>query len=419
MLLLVILVSQAAFIVLFRQDRAALLSRQFGDTKIAQLKALSAALANSDPGQKRTAIAQLERAYGARIVPETERRWVGAPAMGRIVLELEERLKDELGPDTELRVQPRLQLLWIKLVAGDEGYWAGFPMPRPQDELPARTLQWSAIILTVLVLTAYAFARYLARPLRELSAAVASVGEGKLPPPLAETGPSEIAALRRGFNRMLANLREIEDDRALLLAGVSHDLRTPLARLRLGVEMGGHDARERELMVADMEEMDKIISQFLDFARNEAVAPLEPARPRELLEALVERYRKGGADVRLDPSDPGTVPLRPVAFTRLAANLIDNAVLYGRAPVDVVCRREGEWLVLEVADRGPGIPVTEVERLKRPFTRGDPARSGEAGSGLGLAIVERIARMHRGRFDIVPREAGGALARVVLPLAAS
>src|SRR5207302_3130916 len=115
------------------------------------------------------------------------------------------------------------------------------------------------------MIAAYAFARYLARPLTELRDAVERVGRGETPPPLPESGPSEIAAVNYRFNAMIGNLRQIERDRAVLLAGVSHDLRTPLARLRLGIEMSARDEAVRAGMVADIEEMDRIIGQFLDF----------------------------------------------------------------------------------------------------------------------------------------------------------
>ena len=232
LLLLVILISQATAIFLFRQDRAALLSRQFGDTKIVQLKALRAGLAAADPKSTAAALARFGEAYQARIVPDDGSRRRRRTAAKPVLVELLERLKSELGPETDLRIQPRLQLLWIKLQAGENAYWAGFQLPpRPADEVQSRALGWSLIALAVLLTSAYFFARYLARPLRQLNDAVAHVGEGKLPPPLPETGPSEIASLNRGFNQMLAKLRQADEDRALLLAGVSHDLRTPLARL--------------------------------------------------------------------------------------------------------------------------------------------------------------------------------------------
>jgi two-component system, OmpR family, osmolarity sensor histidine kinase EnvZ len=417
LLLLVTLISQATAIFLFRQDRAALLSRQFGDTKIVQLKALRAGLANADPKWTPGALARFGEAYQARIVPDEERRFVAGPPQNRLLVDLLDRLKTELGPETDVRFQPRLQILWIKLQAGDHAYWAGFQLPpRPLDDAPSRALEWSLIALAVLLASAYFFARYLSRPLRQLNDAVSNVGDGPLPAPLPETGPSEIASLNRGFNQMLANLRRADEDRALLLAGVSHDLRTPLARLRLGIEVGTQDPSTHEGMISDIAEMDRIIGQFLEFARDNRELALEPAQLNEIVEATAERYQKAGYDVRFDRGELPMLLLRPTAVSRLLANLVDNALRYGAPPIDIVSRAEGHSAVLEVIDRGPGIAPDQVERLKRPFTRGEPARTGGAGAGLGLAIVDRIARMHGATFELLARHGGGTCARVSFPL---
>ncbi len=418
LLLLVILVSQAAAIYLFRQDRAALIARQFSDTKLVQLRALRAALAATDPRATDATLAKFGEAYHARIVPDQERRFTGGPPQSPLLEDLERRLKAELGPETELRIQPRLQLLWIKLAAGDRAYWAGFQLPpRPSEDAPSRALEWSVVILAVLLASAYAFARYLARPLRQLNEAVTSVGQGKSPPPLPESGPSEIVNLNRGFNQMLSNLRQIEQDRAVLLAGVSHDLRSPLARLRLGIEVGTSDDHARQGMVDDIEEMDRIISQFLDFARDGHESPQEVCDPGDIVATVVGRHRRAGRDVRFTRGELPRVPLRTTAFERLVGNLVDNALRHGAPPVEITTRVADGSIVLEVADRGPGVPPDQLEHLKRPFTRGDPARSGAAGAGLGLAIVERIARLHGGTLDLLPRDGGGMIARVTLPIA--
>ncbi|MEO8740331.1 MAG: ATP-binding protein [Casimicrobiaceae bacterium] len=419
LLLLVICISQVTAIYLFRQDRAALLARQFGDTKIVQLKSLRAALASADPSMTSATLAHFGEAYNARIIPAGEQRATGGRPQGPVMAELAQRLQAELGPETEIRVQPALKLLWIRLQAGDRAYWAGFPLGRPADDVPWRALAWSLIALAVLLASAYLFARYLARPLRQLNRSVAHVGEGTLPPPLPETGPAEIVNLNRGFNRMIASLRQTEQDRALLLAGVSHDLRTPLARLRLGIEVGMRDEAEREGMVSDIEEMDKIIGQFLDFAREDRDAPTETRDLNGVVAPLVERHRRGGRDVTFAPGSVPPLSLRATAVSRLVGNLLDNALRHGRQPVKVTTRVDNHVVVLEVTDRGDGIPADQVERLKRPFTRGDAARSGASGAGLGLAIVDRIARMHAGSFELMPREGGGTLARVSFPLAAA
>jgi two-component system osmolarity sensor histidine kinase EnvZ len=276
------------------------------------------------------------------------------------------------------------------------------------------------IVIAVLLAAAFAFARYLARPLRELNAAVERVGRGETPLPLPESGPSEFAAVNHGFNAMIGNLRQIERDRAVLLAGVSHDLRTPLARLRLGIEMSARDEATRAGMVADIEEMDRIIGQFLDFARDDSQTALEQKDLNGIVAACVDRYANAGYDVRLSAGELPSMPLRTTALSRLTSNLIDNALAYGVPPVDVSTTRNGDHVTLDVADRGAGIPAGEAERLKQPFTRASAARArgdGAAGAGLGLAIVDRIARLHSGHLDLLPRDGGGTIARVTLPIA--
>ncbi|HTP48949.1 MAG TPA: ATP-binding protein [Casimicrobiaceae bacterium] len=418
LLLAVIVISQLAAIYLFRQDRVALLARQFGDTKLVELRALRTMLASADPRANDATLARYGEAYHARIVADEERQFVGGPPQNPLLTDLQERLRTELGPDTELRIQPRLQLLWIKLVANDRAYWAGFQMPPRGEDNPGKALELSLIVLAVLLVSAYLFARYLARPLRQLNDAVSSLGRGRAPSPLPESGPSEIVNLNRGFNQMLASLVQNEQDRAVLLAGVSHDLRTPLARLRLGLEVGTQDEHARQAMIDDIEEIDRIIDQFLDFARDGHETQVKPVDLSTLIAALVERYARSNQMVEFRRAELPLVPLRGTAISRLVANLIDNALRHGAPPVEVEARLESGSVVIEVRDRGPGIPPEQVDRLKRPFARGNPARSGIPGAGLGLAIVERIARLHSGTLELVPRPGGGTVARVTLPVPA-
>lgn len=420
LLLTVLVVAIAVTILLFRQDRAALLARQFSDTKIVQLQAMRAALAGVNADERRETLRRIGREYGVRIVAEADRPAAGGQPAGPILSELEHRLRAALGDGTALRIQPRLQLLWVRVAADGAGYWVAFPLPRrPQaEDIPSRAAIWSLMIAAFLLLAAFLFARYLGRPLRELNNAVDRVGRGETPPPLPESGPSEIASLNRGFNRMLTNLRELEQDRALLLAGVSHDLRTPLARLRLGLEMAVRDEAAKRGMTDDIEEMDRVIGQFLDFARTEREAMVERQDPNALVAAAVERYGRAGKAVAFRPGSVALIPLRTTAFARLLGNLIDNALAYGAPPVEVSTATVPGRFVLDVADRGPGIPPDQVERLKQPFTRASPARANAAGipgAGLGLAIVERISRLHGGTFSLLAREGGGTVAHVELP----
>jgi two-component system osmolarity sensor histidine kinase EnvZ len=206
-LLLITVVALAVLtsVVMFRHDRAELLVRHFSDTKLAQLQALRAALEGADGPNRRETLQRLNREYGVRIVPEGDRPGIGQVPLNPMFTDLTDRLRASLGPDTEVRIAPRMRLLLVRVNAGGEGYWVGFPMPeRPQaEDIPSRALTWTLVVLALLLAAAYVFARFLARPLRELTSAVDRVGRGETPEPLPESGPSEIAAVNRGFNAML------------------------------------------------------------------------------------------------------------------------------------------------------------------------------------------------------------------------
>jgi two-component system osmolarity sensor histidine kinase EnvZ len=259
------------------------------------------------------------------------------------------------------------------------------------------------------------------RPLAALTRAAADIGRGRIPAPLEESGPDEIRTVSRAFNQMARDLERLEDDRALILAGVSHDLRTPLARLRLGLEMAGADPQLKTGMTADIDDIDRIIGQFLDFARAARGEPLAAVDLAALAREIAGRYRETGHALADGIAAVPELALRPLSVRRLISNLLDNAFRYGEKDVRLRVVPQGGGAAVEVLDRGPGIPAEEVERLKQPFTRieTETARSGKGGSGLGLAIVDRIARMHGGTFDLVPREGGGLIARVAFPRAQS
>ena len=193
-LLLITVVALAVLtsVIMFRHDRAELLVRHFSDTKLAQLQALRAALEGADGPNRRETLQRLNREYGVRIVPEGDRPGIGQLPLGPMFTDLTDRLRASLGPDTEVRIAPRLRLLLVRVNAGGEGYWVGFPMPeRPQaEDIPSRALTWTLVVLALLLAAAYVFARILARPLRELTSAVDRVGRGETPPPLPESGPS-------------------------------------------------------------------------------------------------------------------------------------------------------------------------------------------------------------------------------------
>jgi two-component system osmolarity sensor histidine kinase EnvZ len=179
--------------------------------------------------------------------------------------------------------------------------------------------------------------------------------------------------------------------------------------------MSGADAAAMQGMSADIDEMDQVIGQFLEFARGENETRAEQD-PGELLREIGEHYARLGRKVSVRAEGLPRLPFARMALRRAIGNLIDNALRYAGEPVEVNARRNARQLVLEVLDRGPGIPEGETERLKRPFTRLDESRSGQGGAGLGLAIVDRVARTHGGRFELRSREGGGLAASLILPL---
>ena len=310
---------------------------------------------------------------------------------------------------------------WISFrIDGDDEYWVMLPRERVDRRFPLQWLGWGALVLLLALAGAYLVMFRVTQPLKELARAAGDLGRGRRPAPLAVTGPGEIRSVTHAFNQMSRDLDRLDEDRALILAGISHDLRTPLTRLRLAAEMSV-DSDAREGIGADIDEMDKIIGQFLDFARDPEGEQQEPTDINAVVSHVADSLQRRGARIELNLADLPPLMLRPLALLRLVSNLLNNALHHGgsAAPVEVATRREGENIVIEVMDRGPGIPANDAERLKLPFTRIDAARTGASGAGLGLAIVDRIARSHGGRFDLVAREGGGLTARVRLPSVAA
>ena len=196
---------------------------------------------------------------------------------------------------------------------------------------------------------------------------------------------------------MAEDLSAHDKERAIVLAGISHDLRTPLTRLRLEAEMSMVDEESRNNVVHDIEQMEAIIAQFMDYAKSDGgEAPLLVA-PAEIFQNVAERVKeRHPTDFSFDIAKIPTMLLRRASITRAVANLIDNAFKYGKPPVALKVFADQESLIIEVLDHGEGVKEEEFSRIKRPFARGESARTDTTGTGLGLAIVERIARLHAG-----------------------
>ena len=416
---LLLVIANLAWVQIFRLSEREPRARQVAQQIASVVNLTRAALITAQPSKRFELLGELSQEEGIQVYSGEQGERV-TPLPDQTFLRLvENEVRRQLGPETRLAASRNgIRGTWVSFrIDGDE-YWVFMPRSRLERADPLRWIGWGALVLALALLGAYLIVARINRPLRELTGAAAEIGRGRTPPPVAETGPSEIRTLAGAFNRMAADLKRLDEERALLLAGVSHDLRTPLSRIRLGLEMldGKGDAALRAGLVQDVEDIDAAIGQFLDFAR---LAAGETAIAEGDLNAIVrevcESYARAGRAVatRLETLPP--LALRPFAVQRLIANLVDNALRHGGPAVEVVTWPEGARAVIEVLDRGPGIPPGESERMLQPFTRLDRARS-TSGTGLGLAIVDRIARLHGGSVQLLVREGGGTRARVELPL---
>jgi len=396
---------------------------------VSHLKTIDAALQTMPPAQEQEFIARIAEREGIRILPASAMTEPIEPAADVAPIhDLRERIHELFGQQADVYVRTgdlvagarppgRAPLLWVRLPAGESSYWVAFPRGRIERDTTQALVGWGAVGLLIAVLATFFIVWTLSRPLSDLSRAAQHLGRGRDPDPVPETGPAEIRAVARAFNTMKEDLRKAERDRAAFLAGVSHDLRTPLSRLRLEVEMleGKVEEAAQAAMVSDVEEMNKIIDQFIDFMRSEASEPLVAVNLSELARACAERAARAGVQIRCELADVPVQMLRPLAMQRLVDNLVANAARHAGGEILLRTSEPAGSVALSVLDRGPGIPKDLVERLKEPFTRRDEARSGSSGAGLGLAIANRVAAIHGGRLDLLARDGGGLEARVTLP----
>jgi two-component system osmolarity sensor histidine kinase EnvZ len=422
------LLAVAAWLAIFREAEIEPRARQIAQMVSSVANLTRAALLAARPAHRRSLLSEISETEGLRVYPadpdDEVRPLPPTPLSFHLVRELRERL----GPETRLAFvlngDPGL-FVSFRIFPGDAGeYWLALPRERLERRLPWQWLGWGAAVLLLALAGAWLIVLRITRPLRILEKAAHQVGAGETPPPLPETGPEEIVAVTAAFNRMSANLARLEEDRTLLLAGISHDLRTPLTRLRMETELSVADEQARNAMDADITEMDRTIGQFLDFARP-GDAPAASVDIDALLADIAGRYTQRVTYTPPGPNWPARrsteLPVRSQALRRAVTNLIENALRHGgmgpdgTTPIDVQLLAVPHEIVIAVLDRGPGIAPADAERLKQPFTRGESARTGASGAGLGLAIVDRIARSHGGRLDLLPREGGGLAARICLP----
>ncbi|HCI14289.1 MAG TPA: two-component sensor histidine kinase [Gallionellaceae bacterium] len=417
-LLIVVLIalSLAAALEIFRHAVQEPRAKQMAQFVVSTVNLTRAAVLSSAPEWRSALLAELRDEEGMRIqLADASDVLEPLPDESPELHEMMEEVRERLGEDTRFAAwRNGEEALWVSFHIGGDEFWLALPRERIEHPLSEVLLAWGGVVIVLALLGAYLIARQVARPLKQIAQAAQLVGEGKTPLPLPEQGAQEIATVSRAFNRMSADLVANERERALVLAGISHDLRTPLTRVRLAAELTA-DASLREGLVADVEQMDSVIQQFLDYARLDESEAAVPADVAALVRETVQSFAAQAGSLALDLQPLPPLAVRPLLLKRALSNLLDNAIKYGGGEIAVTLRNTDDGVELSVADCGAGICEEQRESVKRPFVRLQEARSDAGGSGLGLAIVERAARLHGGEFHLEQREGGGLVAKLVLP----
>jgi two-component system osmolarity sensor histidine kinase EnvZ len=368
------------------------------------------------PEQRASAIPRFCAAHPERLISAVNAPvWMREPQTLRSTL-IFRPLQRILGADHPLHWAERQNRLWVGIVLDGRPYWMGFAMKGLLPDTGVALLLVSLLLMTFSVLGAILIQRHLHHPLRRLTVAADAVRLGQKSLDLPLDGPEEIARVAQSFQRMSEHLEQVERERALMLAGVSHDLRTPLAKLRLCTEMlrMHGEADLLDTMSRSIEAADRIIGQFVAYARIGSDEDEQLCDLGEIVRSVVAET--GMATIcRLQLKALEPLAVRPVALRRALANLLENARHYAPGMVDIELGESAGEIQLRVLDRGPGIPEEEQARVRQPFVRLDVARGRSSGTGLGLAIAERIAHLHGGRLELGSREGGGLIVTLHLP----
>ncbi|CAM5195645.1 histidine kinase OS=Castellaniella defragrans OX=75697 GN=HNR28_002461 PE=4 SV=1 [Castellaniella defragrans] len=315
--------------------------------------------------------------------------------------------------------------IWISFQIDSDRYWLVFDRDQLRQTTGREWLGWVSATLLLALLGAAISVRFINQPLARLAKVTQQLARGETPTPLSEKGPTEIRDLNTAFNRMARDLRQNEADRELMLAGISHDLRTPLARMRLEIEMSHMTDEARQAIDEDLAQINHSIGQLMEYARPAGQVPEAGIDVSRVLNDLFERERSHteslGGELKADIATGLQARVSANDLKRIVSNLIENARRYGRSPSDdrahisLSAYQLGNLLRIDVQDQGVGIPHADIQRLLRPFARGETARTGVSGAGLGLAIVERLLGQVGGKFELISTPSQGLLARIEIP----
>lgn len=422
-----VLVTAALAAVLALSERQRMIA-QFRDHQAVERTAQFLLSLETIPSELRPVYYEATARAGMRAEETREREAVLQEKSG-LAMRLEQRLPDEFTVESappraedcalqarRAEARDRCEALLVTLPDGESVRLTVLP-PRPPAFVPYMNSSAAiAVFLLSIGLLAALIARMTMRPLKRLAQAATALGQDIDRAPLPETGALEIRQATAAFNAMQSRIRRHIRQRTQILAAITHDLQTPLTRLRLRLEKV-EDAELRNKLLGDLSAMQSMVREGLDLARSiDSAEPLRPLDLDSLVDSVCEDAVDAGQDVRLETRCAASVPARPAALRRCLENLVGNAVKYGDV-ARLFCSLEDGRAVVRVRDAGPGIPETELEKVFAPFHRLETSRSRETGgTGLGLTIARNIAEQHGGTLVLRNHPEGGLEAVLSLPL---
>jgi two-component system, OmpR family, osmolarity sensor histidine kinase EnvZ len=398
-------------------------SQQMAQQLASQVNLSRAALIHADAIARISLLKTMAAEEGLRIVVREASDRYSIPNTGTLDSDMAAELQKRLGKTTVLASSVNGQAgLWVGFDMDGDAYWLLADTARFAQAGSKTWIIWLGMAAVLSLAGAAMIARLINRPLKELSFAASRVRDGDFSASrLSErVQTSEIRQVNIGFNRMAQTLAKVEQDRAVMLAGISHDLRTPLARLRLETELSVADLDARAHMAADIDQLDAIIDKFLDYARPHK-AQLEPVALSDVVAASAYAFQdKPDMALRVQIEDGLLVLADEVELGRIISNLLENARRYGKSPetgvarVNVAAIGREKWVLIKIRDHGLGVAPEQIANLTKPFYRGEAARTAANGAGLGLAIVEKTVARMGGEFALTNSATGGLSAHIKL-----
>ena len=390
------------------------------------VKYTKAAIKNAYPSTRLDLLQSLSNMSDVKIVPayyfETIKPLPDDSFLSMVI----SKIKKNLGDETIVTLNHYdIPGIWVSFEIGDGLFWAVIPRNLIDRPFPWHWIGWGIIVFLVSISGAYFLTNRINKPLNTLISATSKLRKGLPFHKIPEDTATEFKEVTKAFNEMASNLAKIENERKFIMGSVSHDIRTPLTRIKLSLELlPQKNQLLKKSIDQDIDEINQIINQFLDFVRGFDDEPLTSINFGKFLLELKQQHERLGHKIKItkitrskDVPENLFVDVRQLAFKRMLDNLINNGVKFSKSKnIEVVAKLFNEKIVINVLDNGPGIPKNHREKLLQPFERLDQARGSEGGSGLGLAIVNRIIKAHNGKLELLNRKTGGLNVKITLPI---